>query len=450
MPPPAKYVQMTTAPVGRLVCRLAVPTVVIMLTSALYNMADTFFVSSLGTEATAALGVAFPFMAIIQAVGFFFGNGAGNYLARALGAQRGSDAAKMASTSFFTAFVFGLGLAALGLIFLTPLARLLGATPALLSGTVEYLRYILLAAPFMICAFMLNNCLRFQGNAFWSMIGMVSGAALNVALDPLFIFGFNWGLSGAALATMLSQIISFLILLFLSNGVKTNVPVSPRNFAPGLGLYRELWRGGLPSLLRQSLLCLSTIMINHAAGAFGDAVIAGISIVMRIIQTLSAAIIGIGQGLQPVCGFNYGAGLYERVRQAQRFCVKLTLAILSALSLICLLWAPWIVALFRTGDPEVVAVGAWALRLQALSLPLAGQTIIDNLFLQTIGRSTAASWIALSRQGLFLLPFLIIFARFFGVIGIQLCVPAADLCAFILAVSLSAKAFREAPFIRSR
>ncbi|MDR2428836.1 MAG: MATE family efflux transporter, partial [Candidatus Margulisbacteria bacterium] len=433
MTPSTKYVQMTTAPVGRLVCRLAAPTVVIMLTSALYNMADTFFVSSLGTEAAAALGVAFPFMAIIQAVGFFFGNGAGNYLARALGAQRGGDAVKMASTSFFTAFVFGLGLAALGLIFLTPLARLLGATPTLLTGAVEYLRYILLAAPFMICAFMLNNCLRFQGNAFWSMIGMVSGAALNVALDPLFIFGFNWGLSGAALATLLSQIVSFLILLLLSNGVKTNVSISPRNFAPSLELYRELWRGGLPSLLRQSLLCLSTIMINHAAGAFGDAVIAGISIVMRIVQTLSAAIIGIGQGLQPVCGFNYGAGLYERVRQAHRFCVKLTLSILSALSLICLLWAPQIVALFRTGDPEVVAVGAWALRLQALSLPLAGRTIIDNLFLQTIGRSTAASWVALSRQGLFLLPLLIIFTRLFGVLGVQLCVPVADSAAFLLA-----------------
>jgi putative MATE family efflux protein len=439
----AKFQQMTGSPVEKLIIQMALPTITIMLVSAMYNIADTYFVSFLGVNATAALGVVFSLMAVLQAAGFFFGNGAGNYIARSLGARNNSAALKMAATGFFTALGFGLLIALTGSVYLAPLARLLGATETILPYTVEYLRYILLGAPFMVCAFMLNNCLRFQGNTFWSMVGMVSGAALNVALDPLFIFVFRLGVSGAALATMLSQLFSFVLLLWLACNVRHNVPIRPGEFTPGLRVYKEIIRGGSPSLLRQSLLSISTIFINHAAGNFGDAAIAAISIVSRIIQIMGAALLGLGQGFQPVCGFNYGAGNYIRVKQAYGFCLRVSTILLTALSFSCFVAAKPIILLFRIADPAVTDIGALTLRLQCLTFPLAGRIIIDNMFLQTIGKTLPASLVAVSRQGLFLLPLLFVLTRWQGLRGLQLSIPAADICAFVLSVYLSGWAVKK-------
>jgi putative MATE family efflux protein len=432
----SKFEMLTTYPVEQLVIQMAIPTIIIMMISALYNVADTYFVSSLGTSATGAVGISFSLMAIIQAIGFFFGNGTGNYISRALGAQKTADAEKMAATGFFTAFFLGVILSACGLIFLTPLARILGSTATILPYARDYLRFILLGMPFMVSSLVLNNLLRFEGSALFGMIGMTSGALLNIGLDMLFIFVFHWGVSGAAFATMISQTVSCVLLFIISNTSKQAIRVLPKNFSPHFSNYKEMLRGGTPSLLRQSLVSLSTIILNHAAGGFGDAAIAAISIVNRIFLMASSALLGLGQGFQPVCGFNYGAKLYARVKKAFWFCMRIATILLCALAVLCFIFAPHIIALFRKDDPAVIAIGTLALRFQCFSYPFGAWIILNNMLLQTIGKAIPASILAFARQGLFLIPLILILVPMLGVLGIQLCIPIADFCTFLLAVPL--------------
>jgi putative MATE family efflux protein len=372
----SKFDQMTQEPVNKLVGRLAVPTILIMMVSALYNMADTYFVSSLGTGATAGVGISFSLMAIIQAVGFFFGHGAGNYISRALGARDSHDAEKMAATSFFTAFGIGVLFAFLGTVFLTPLCRVLGATDTILAYSRQYIRFILLGTPFMMSSLMLNNLLRFQGSALFGMIGMLSGAILNIGLDPVFIFGLDMGVMGASLATMLSQMVSCILLFIICEIHREAVHIYPGKFSPGLKNYLEIIKGGTPALLRQGLMSLSTIFLNYAAGGFSDAVIASISIVNRVVMMANSALLGLGQGFQPVCGFNYGAKKYGRVREAFWFCVRLSAVVLMLLAVAGFFFAPKIIALFRKDDPEVLRVGALALRFQCLTIPLGAWIVL--------------------------------------------------------------------------
>jgi putative MATE family efflux protein len=413
---------------------MALPSIIIMMVSALYNMADTYFVGSLGTSATAAVGISFSLMAIIQAVGFFFGQGAGNAISRSLGAQNPQDAQKMAATGFFTAFGIGLVIAISGRVCLSPLVRLLGATDTSVAYARDYLSWILLAAPFMVSSFMLNNLLRFQGKALLGMIGMTCGAIVNIALDSLFIFGLHLGVTGASLATMLSQILSCILLLILCNTGQDRVPILPRNWEPALGRYKEIVRGGIPSLLRQTLLSLSTILLNQAAGPYGDGVIAASSIVHRVFLMASSALIGFGQGFQPVCGFNYGARQYDRVKRAFWFCVSRSTAVLTMLGILCFIGAPDIIGFFRKDDPEVLRIGAQALRIQCCIFPLAGWIVLNNMMLQTIGKAVPASMLACARQGLFLIPLILTLVPILGVLGIQLCIPLADLCTFMVSL----------------
>ncbi|MDR2601600.1 MAG: MATE family efflux transporter [Spirochaetaceae bacterium] len=438
-----KFEMMTTAPVERLVVKQAVPAVIIMLTSALYNMADTYFVSSLGTSAVAAVGVSFSLMNIIQAVGFFFGHGSGNFISRALGARKAEDAGNMAATGFFSAFIAGLVVAVSGSIFLDPLARLLGSTGTILPYARDYLRFILIAAPFMVSSLMLNNLLRYQGSAAFGMIGMVSGAVINVCLDPLFIFTLRLGVAGAALATLISQIASCVLLFAVGCARGGNVRISPRNFSPSFKKYREILRGGSPSLLRQAVASLSAVLLNHAAGAYGDAVIAAISIVNRVFLFSGAAVIGFGQGFQPVCGFNYGAKRYDRVKKAFWFCLRLSTVLLTLLAAAGFVFAPDIIAFFRKDDPQVVSVGALALRAQCFSFPLVGWILLVGFLLQTMGKGVPASVLAFSRQGLFLIPLLFILVPPLGVLGIQICTPIADFLTFLLALPLGMRALRK-------
>jgi len=433
---------MTTAPVRRLVCEMAAPSIVIMLVSTLYNAADTWFVSSIGTSATASIGVSFTLMAVIQAIGFLFGHGAGNFISRALGAKQRDVAAKMAATGFFTSFIIGVVIAFTGIFFLTPLARLLGSTETILPFAREYLVFILMGAPFAVASFMLNNLLRFQGSAFFGMIGMVGGAILNVGLDPLFIFVFGMGVSGAGLATMISQAASC-ALLFWGCTRAGNIRVSFRDLSPGAYLYKEILRGGTPSLLRQSMIALGALFMNHAAAGYGDAAIAGITIVNRIVMLSIAGVLGFGQGFQPVCGFNYGAKRYDRVKKAFRFCVTFSTAVLTMLAIICFIFAPHAIALFRKDDAEVVSIGAFMLRAQCLSLPVVGWTLMLNMMLQTIGKAFQANLLAFARQGLFLIPLLFILVPLFGITGIQICAPIADFCIFFLSIPLGVPVMRK-------
>ena len=439
----AKHEMMTTAPVAPLICKLAVPTITGMLVSSLYNMADTYFVSSLGTSAIAGVGVVFSLMSIIQAVGFFFGHGAGNLIARSLGAKETETAEKMAATSFYTAFGIGLIIAIFGTIFIKHLALLLGSTVTILPYAVDYLRFILLGAPFMVSSFMMNNLLRYQGSALFGMMGMTTGAVLNIILDPIFIFLLKLGVQGASLATMISQCVSFSILYFFACRKKGNIRIEFRNFSPSKKYYKEIVRGGTPSLLRQSMQSLTTLLMNHAAGMYGDAVIASISITQRVFMFLASATLGFGQAFQPVCGFNFGAKRYDRVKKAFWFCLRLSAVMLIILAAVCFIFAPKIIALFRHDDAEVLKIGTFMMRAQSLSLPFLGWILLTSFLLQTIGKALPASLLAFARQGLFFIPLIFTIVPIFGVLGIQLCTPIADSCSFILALFLGIKVLRK-------
>ncbi len=407
-----------------------------MLITSFYNMADTFFVGQIGTTATAAVGVIFPLMSIIQALGFTFGHGSGNYISRKLGQGEVEDAKKMAATGFVSALVAGAIFGFVGLIFLDGLVGILGATPTIAPYARQYAMYILIGTPFMASSLVLNNQLRFQGSAFFGMIGMGVGAVLNIALDPLFIFVLDMGVSGAALATILSQIVSFCLLL---RGCTRggNIAISLKNFSPSWARYKEIARGGTPSLFRQGLGSVATICLNFAAGIYGDAAIAGMSIVTRVLQFANSAIIGLGQGFQPVCGFNYGAKLYGRVRKAFWFTVSLAFCVLLIGSIVGIAFAPQIIAIFRKEDLEVIKIGALSLRLQCIFLPLSAFVVGSNMMLQTIGKPVKASISAAARTGLFFVPAILILPQFFGLLGVQMSQAVADLCSFVLCVPLA-------------
>ncbi|MFA6947634.1 MAG: MATE family efflux transporter [Eubacteriales bacterium] len=434
-----KFVRMTTEPVERLICKMAAPTIVTMLISSIYNMADTYFIGQIKIDATAstgAVGVVFSFMAIIQAIGFFFGHGSGNYISRQLGDGKREDAVIMASTAFFSSLAAGIVLAAAGLIFCAPLAAALGSTESILPYAVSYLRYILIGTPFIMGSFVINNQLRFQGSAFYGMIGMTSGGILNVILDPIFIFGLDMGVAGAGCATMISQMVSFVILCFMC-GRGENIRISPRSFKPTLQRYYEIVRGGFPSLARQGLSSVATIMLNFLASGWGDAAIAAMSIVSRITMFAASALIGFGQGFQPVCGWNYGARLYERVRRAFWFSVKVTAIFLLAAAAVGFIFSPSIIALFRRDDAEVIRIGTFALRAQCVTIPLSSFIVMANMYLQTIGKAIPATAVAMSRQFIFFVPALLIMTPVFGLAGIQLAQPVSDICSMILAVPVT-------------
>ena len=437
-----KFHQMTETPVSTLICRLALPCIVSMLVTAFYNMADTFFVGMLkSNSATGAVGVVFSLMAIIQAVGFFFGHGSGNFISRELGRQNFEEASNMAATGFFSAIAAGALICALGQLFLEPLATLLGSTPTILPYTKAYLRVILLGAPWMTSSLVLNNQLRFQGSAAYAMVGIASGAVLNIALDPLLIFTFHLGVAGAAWATIISQFVSFCLLLIgCSRGGNLRIHIS--RVQRKWSYYEMIVRGGLPSLARQGLASVATICLNRAAGPYGDAAIAAMGVVQRIMMFGGSAMIGFGQGFQPVCGFNYGAKLYQRVKEGFWFCVKSSTVFLLAVSALGFLFAPQLIALFRD-DPEVIACGAAALRFQCVTFFTTGWTVMSNMMLQTIGKTGPATFMAMARQGIFFIPLVYILSHCFGLAGVQMTQSVADCLAFLCAIPLSRRALKE-------
>ena len=431
-----RYEYLTQTPVPKLIMTLAGPTILSMLVSGFYNTADTFFVGRISTQATAAVGLVFSVMAIIQAIGFFCGHGSGNFLSRMLGAGKQKEANEMAASGFALALLLGTIVAVAGNIFAIPIAGWLGTQETTMHDTLIYMRIILIGAPFMMGQFVINNQLRFQGSAFYAMIGLMAGAAVNIVLDPLLMFGLGLGVAGAAIATVSGQIMSFIVLLRRSLRGE-NIHLNVKNVRLNGFYLKEIVNGGAPSLLRQGLAAVSTILLNHTAGSLGgDAAIAGMSVVTKVMAMLSSALIGFGQGYQPVCSFNYGAGLKARVKEGYLFCVKYGTIFLTVLGTACVIFAPNVIRFFRD-DPAVVAVGATALRWQAAVLPLLATTIITNMMLQSAGKGVKASIASASRNGTFLLPLLLILPRIFGLAGVEMAQAWADVCAFMLAIPLA-------------
>lgn len=438
-----RYSMMMQTPISRLIPKLAVPTIISMLVTAVYNMADTFFVSQIGTSASGAVGVIASLMFMIQAIGFTFGMGSGNYISRSLGNQNDSEAGKAAATAFFTVFFIGAAMMVFGIMLMKPLVYVLGATPTIAPYAMDYMRYILFAAPFMLCSFVMNNILRSQGIALYAMFGIATGGVLNMILDPILIFGFHMGISGAAVATMFSQMVSFVILLCQCNLRKDSIKIQISKFTPSFRMYGIILHAGLPSLCRQGLMSISSVILNFSAGPYGDAAIAAMSIVSRFMMFINSGLIGFGQGFQPVCGFNFGAKRYDRVLEAFWFCLKVAVIGLTVLGIISFILARPIITLFRKEDLDVIEIGTKALRLQLLTMPIQAWIIMCNMLTQSIGYGFRASLVAMGRQGLFLIPSLLILPVFFGLLGVQLAQPIADICTSILGTAIVAGILRE-------
>ena len=435
------YEFLTKASVPRVIGTMSVSTIISMLVVTLYNMADTFFVGQIDTQSTAAVGVVFPLMFIIQSVAFFFGHGAGNFISRQLGARKRDEAEQMASTGFFYALATGVIIMVAGLWFRHPLALLLGATPTVLAPTLDYMSIILLGSPFMTAQLALNGQMRFQGNAALAMLGVAVGAVMNIALDPILIFGCGMGIHGAAWATVAGQLVSFVLLLVLTR-YRQCIRIRWRNFSARRALVQEIIAGGTPSLMRQMLGSVATIMLNVAAAHYGDAAIAAMSIVNRMIMFIMSTVIGLGQGYQPLCGFCYGAGLYQRVRQGLWFCTRIGTLFLVTCAVAGFAFSHSIIALFRD-DPEVIAIGSEALRWQMAVLPLGALSMFSNMMMQTIGMTWRANLLAACRRGIFFIPLIVLLPKWFGLTGVEACQAVSDVCTFIVTLPVLVGALRE-------
>ena len=436
-----KMTKMTTEPIEKLICTMAIPTIISMLVTTFYNMADTYFVGKINNSATGAVGVVFSFMAILQAFGFFFGHGSGNYISKKLGMGDKQAAQKMAATSFFTSFAVGILISIISFIFLDPITRALGATDTILPYAKSYLKIILLGAPFITSSFVLNNQLRFQGNAMCAMVGIAVGAVINIVLDPILIFNCSMGISGAALATVISQVISFLLLIIateFSDGIKIRL----YHFTPTFENYCEIFRLGFPSLGRQGLASIAAICLNSVAGGYGDATVAAMSVVSKITMFAASTLIGFGQGFQPVCGFNYGAQKYQRVKKSFWFSIKASTAFLFVVSVIGFITAPQLIALFRD-DEQVILLGTKILRSQLLSMPFHSWIVISNMMQQNIGKVWRASFLSVARQGIFFIPIVLIVPRIFGLNGLLYSQAIADVCTILCAIPIQATILSE-------
>ena len=428
-----QFRKMTETPIPKLILSLAAPTILSMLITSIYNLADTFFVGQISTSASGAVGIVSSLMAIIQALGFMLGHGSGSIISRSLGSQNTDAATRFASTSFFTALVFGGIITAAGLLTLPDFMMLLGSTKTILPHACAYARYILLAAPIMMSSLVMNNILRYEGKASFAMIGLVTGGLLNIALDPLFIFGLGMGTAGAGLATALSQTISFCILLsmFLRGKTVSQFRITAVTHSPAE--FGTILMTGMPSFGRQGLNSIGGMLLNIAARGYGDAAVAGMSIVSRIFMFIISVAIGTGQGFQPVAGFNYGARKYRRVQQACLFTMVASFCFLSVILTVCWFNAETLIRLFRD-DPEVTAVALPAFRYQCFAMLLQPVIVAGNMLFQSIGKSGRATFLACCRQGVFFIPLILTLPRAFGLLGVEICQPIADVLTFFVTV----------------
>lgn len=437
------YEFLTQAPVSRVILTMAVPTIVSMLVTCFYVIVDTYFVGQLNTQSTAAVGIVFPLMSLIQAIGSFFGHGSGVYMSRELGARRTDNASSMATTGLVYALLTGILIAVVALLFLRPLSLVLGSTATSLPFTEQYMAIILLGAPFQIASFTLNSQLRMQGNARYAMWGIISGALLNVILDPILIFACGLQLRGAALATVIGQIVSVAVLLAMCHfRATTGVRLRPRFFSLHWHYVREIVYGGSPSLSRQGLASISVILLNVAAAGYGDAAVAAMSIVSRVTMFVMAVIVGLGQGFQPFCGYCYGAALYNRLRHGFWFTVRVGFVFLLCFSAFFFCFAEQTIAVFRD-DAIVIAVGSTALRWHLAVYPLNAYIMAGNMMLQTTRRPLRANVLSSARKGLVFIPFILILPHLFGLMGIAMCQAVCDVVTFIIAIPIVRSAFRE-------
>lgn len=442
------YNKMTETPVTKLIITLGIPTTISMLVTNIYNMADTYFVSTLGTSASGAVGVVFGFMAVIQAFGFMFGHGAGSIISRSLGKGQADEAGKLASVSFFTSLIVGAIIMAAGFVFLEPMLKLLGSTSTILPFAKDYIFYILLASPVMTSSFVLNNILRYEGKAALAMIGLVAGALINIFGDYLLISVFGMGIEGAGISTAVSQCISFLILLsmflFGKTQSKLRIKILFGDIGENLKRAGKIMATGASSFIRQGLASIATMVLNNQAGIYGDAMVAAMTIVNRVNFFIFAIGLGIGQGFQPVAGFNYGAGKYSRVRKGFFSTVIIGEILLGSMAVVGLFFTEELVSFFRN-DKEVVEIGAFALKFYLGALFFQPLSVCATMLLQSVGRNLSASILSSLRGGLLFMPIIFSFSHFWGKYGIAVAQPVTDVLAFLVTIPFMIFFFKKLP-----
>ena len=429
----AQYIKMTETPVAKLILMLGIPTTISMLVTSIYNMADTYFVGQIGTSASGAVGVVFGLMAIIQAFGFMFGHGSGSIISRSLGAKDTERASQIGSTGFVWAMITGAMISVLGILFLDPLMRLLGSTETILPYARSYAFYILLAAPFMASSCVLNNVLRYEGRAALAMIGLVTGGLLNIFGDYIMVNRLGMGVRGAGLATAISQTISFCILLSIFVLGKTDSKLRLKYVSKDINDVILICKTGFPSLVRQGLSSVSTMVLNGQAGMYGDAAVAAMSIVNRVCFFAFSVGLGIGQGFQPVSAFNYGAKKYGRVRKGFFVTLAIGEAFLGTFAIIGFFNAEKLVGLFRD-DSAVIAIGTVALSAQMISLFFQPLAVCANMMFQSIGKNGIATILSMLRSGVCLIPTLLILSGMLGLTGIEIAQPVSDVLTFVISV----------------
>lgn len=426
------YKKMTETPVSRLILNLGIPTTISMLITNIYNMADTYFVGTVGESAQAATGVLFTVQAIMQGIAFMLGHGGGTFIARALADKNTDEATKYISSSFFVGGSIGILIAVLGLTFLEPLVRFLGSTETILPHAMDYGFWILLAAPFIICSLILNNGLRYEGKAFYAMFGLTAGGILNILGDYILVMRLGLGVYGAGLATAVSQMVSFSILLTMylkmAQGTIRLVAMSR-----DIRLYLTVARVGFPSFIRQSLNSVTIGLLNNLTKPFGDAAIAAMSVVNRYSNFLMCVGLGIGQGFQPVASFNYQAKKYDRVKKGLLFTTVFGLIFVGTMSVISVLFAEPIISIFQK-HTDVVQIGARALRFAAIGMLFMPLSIPVNMLYQSIQKPTISSVLSLIRSGAVTIPMLLVCVPLLGLTGIQIAQPTADVLAGIISI----------------
>ena len=443
-----QYEKMTETPVEKLIVSLSIPTIISMLISNIYNIADTAFVGRLGTSASGAVGIVFGFMGMLQAVGFLFGQGSGSLISRLLGSRDNEQADITGSTGLFYSFFFGVLITVFGLIFRDELIIFLGSTPTIAPYAKTYVTYIMLAAPFMTTSFTMNNLLRYEGKAFYGMISMLTGAVLNIALDPILMFVFGLGVAGAGISTAISQTIGWMIMIMMFIRGKSELHLSIRKISLSPSLLGNIAATGLPSLIRQGLNSACTILMNSTAKPYGDAAIAAMSIVTRVSFFTFSISLGLGQGFQPVSGFNFGAGKFSRVRKGYRFGLIVSQICMTVFATIVFIFAPQITGALRN-DPDVIAIGTIAMRLMAVSQLFMPVSVMTEMLLQTTGKRLNASVLSAMKSGVILIPALIILSRLRGLYGIEEAQPLSLVLAVIPALIFAHRFFTEMPVDQS-
>ena len=428
---------MLEAPISRVVPKMAIPTIVAFLITSIYSLADTYFVSSLGTNATAAVSVNASLDQLIMMAGSMLAMGANSYIARLLGQGNDRKASQVLSTSFFLAAGLGALLMIFGSIFMTPMVRLLGATPTCEDYAIEYATYILMAAPFMATSFVMNQCLRSEGSATLSMIGMGFGGILNCALDPIFIFGMDMGVAGASLATAISKFVSFVILIFPYITRRSMLHLSLKNFRFSWDIISNVVSVGSSSLFRNGLAVIAGILLNDLAGNISDSVLAGVGVCTKIMMFPFCIILGFGNGFQPVAGFNWGAKRYDRVTESYRFSSVVSLVGSAVMAVAIALFADPIIVIFAGTDAEMRQIGKLCIWLQCVALPVHAWVAMVNMLCVGLGNAKGAMLLSTARQGSCFLPILYPLALLFGAYGIAAVQAAADVLSLALAIPLA-------------